>query len=401
MKKYPALIFLVFSIFFFTAHSQSYIGKNISINESALCALLKCNFKKTLTFTKGTVYIYAIDIFGKQKPSSDSSSAYLFIFKDKQKIVRDMSIQFITQDTDASYFITFERLAKDISARKVEILNKEPNPDKYRMPSLKGGKSRVLLPEAYNILSDAIGLSLVEDESVEVSSLALDSKTHLEFMIVHTKNAGMIVLRLVDNDYLNTSPLQLYDDPWSRALPDKADQSKNDPIQIMSLPGEFLRFTMGRIAKTIDMRHKISNSCGGELYSGIKDKPIPNLVGSVRVIDEIKFNGLWYITLSISDVGNCQYRGFNGMCGAGGNHDLIWLKFDKSLKLLKTQMVTITSCFRSIEQFSPGFSYDGSQKLEMNQGRLEITFGPESGKADSKVVYSHRAPNLGLLVSRL
>ncbi len=123
-----------------------------------------------------------------------------------------------------------------------------------------------------------------------------------------------------------------------------AVQSLKDPIRIASLNDGQFRFVKGRARTVYDLKSNISG-CSGRLFDGGTGQ---KLGGSVRarVLDQTFKSGFGYVLMQVTTNTGCNVQ---GMCGAGLSEDVIWLKFNSSLKLIARKSAMVEDCATDTE----------------------------------------------------
>ena len=184
-----------------------------------------------------------------------------------------------------------------------------------------------------------------------------------------------------------------------------AAQSAKDPVRIAGSSGGKLKLTLGRTLHTVNLSANLSG-CWGAVYDGADRKSKPSaVVLAPRVLDQVQKNGLWYVTVQVSLNGGCNV---NGMCGASTTVNVIWLKLDQKLALLKQQFSVVQNCVNQTEltQWVGRGNNDvenADPKLELRNGMLDVTFEindyANKMQTISKLRYEHRAPEKGLQIS--
>lgn len=180
-------------------------------------------------------------------------------------------------------------------------------------------------------------------------------------------------------------------------------QSKKDPIQITGLQDAQLRFQLGRHSSTLDLSADL-NGCWTAIFDATDSKTPPaKVVLYPRVLDEVLKAGFWYVTLQINLNGGCNVQGY---CGAGSVTQVLWFKYDRSLRAVKRQSVMVSDCATNIEllKFTGRGGFDDiNTELEMRRGVLELSFerADFSTKINtvSRLVYDRRLPEKGLVIS--
>jgi hypothetical protein len=180
-----------------------------------------------------------------------------------------------------------------------------------------------------------------------------------------------------------------------------AVQNPRDPIQITSLNDGQFRFARGRTRTVYDLKSSLSG-CYGALFDGATGQ---KLGGSVRarVLDQTAQKGFWYVVMQVTTNTGCNVQ---GMCGAGLSEDVIWLKFDATLKLLARQAAMVEDCRTSMELSR----FDGKRKegegviLETRAGVLSLDSKLSNFEKKTATLttlrYDRRTPDRGLVISR-
>ncbi len=181
----------------------------------------------------------------------------------------------------------------------------------------------------------------------------------------------------------------------------RATQSASDPIRITSLDDGRFRFARGETQVVHNFQANLSG-CAGTLYDGATGQEYGGSVRA-RVLDETHQGKLWYVVMQVTTNTGCNVQ---GMCGAGTSLDVIWLKFDANLKLLKKQAVMLEDCRSStvLTRFD-GKSTDGQDTaLEMRNGVLSLQSSRDDyAKKTTSLLslrYDRRTPERGLVILR-
>jgi hypothetical protein len=182
-----------------------------------------------------------------------------------------------------------------------------------------------------------------------------------------------------------------------------AVQSKSDPIKVFGQANGKLRFALGRNSRTLTVGDELAG-CSSKMFDGGDPKTPPyTVVLEPRVIDQVQRKGFWYVTLQINLIGGCN---INGLCGAGGASNVLWVKFDPALNILTHKTVIISDCRSNLEltRFTGRGGTDGIEtELEMRNGKLELVFEDLDYSANTKLVttlrYDRHQPHKGLVVS--
>ena len=178
-----------------------------------------------------------------------------------------------------------------------------------------------------------------------------------------------------------------------------AEQSRTDLIRIMAQTGGRFVFTQGQRKTVLNLQNSITG-CTTQTYilgSNLRD----DVHYGVRVLDEVSKDGFQYVVLQVSAPPNCNV---NGVCGAGANNDVLWLKFDSRLGLLSKQAENVEDCQRNKSLISAPPRPDSFSPLNMQGGvlslRLEETDFAANSTRRTALRYDRRVPERGLVVSK-
>jgi hypothetical protein len=188
---------------------------------------------------------------------------------------------------------------------------------------------------------------------------------------------------------------------FAQSSSQRATQSASDPIRITSLNDGRFRFAQRATQLVYNFQADLSG-CAGTLYDGATGEKYGGSVRA-RVLDETNRGKLWYVVMQVTTNSGCNVQ---GMCGAGVSVDVIWLKFDATLKLFKKQAVMVEDCRSSTEltRFD-GKSVDGQDTaLEMRNGVLNLQSSRNDyDKKTTSVLslrYDRRTPERGFVISK-
>ncbi|WP_407570117.1 hypothetical protein [Deinococcus altitudinis] len=188
--------------------------------------------------------------------------------------------------------------------------------------------------------------------------------------------------------------------PSALAASQPAVQAASDPVRVTSLNNGRFRLRQGRVGTVIDLNSSV-NGCTGQLYDGGTGEKY-NVGVDVRVLDEVNRAGSWYLLMQVDTGPNCNVQ---GMCGAGTNTDLIWLKLSPGLKVVAKQAEMVENCQTGAaltDLNGRGASDDDDVvKLGLRGGVLNLTsvsqdYGNNT-QARVTLRYDRRTPERGLL----
>ena len=183
----------------------------------------------------------------------------------------------------------------------------------------------------------------------------------------------------------------------------RAAQSPKDPIQITSLDDGRFKFIKGSRSAVYSLQANI-HGCTGQIFDfGTGEK----FGGSVRarVPDQVSKPGLVYVVMQVTTNTGCNVQ---GMCGAGTTTDLIWLKFDTSLKVITRASAMVADCATSTSitelNGKPAPELEDTElKLEMRGGILQLKYQDDDSTNKITTVttlrYNHQTPERGLVIS--
>lgn len=192
--------------------------------------------------------------------------------------------------------------------------------------------------------------------------------------------------------------------PASLAASQPAVQSASDPIRVTSQGDGSFRLRQGKIGAVIDLNSSI-NGCTGQLFDGGTGEKYNGGV-DVRVLDEVNRAGSWYLLMQVDTGPNCNVE---GMCGAGTDTDLIWLRLSPGLKVVAKQAEMVENCQTDLtltDLNGRGASDDDDAvKLGLRGSVLNLTsvsqdYGNNT-QARVTLRYDRRTPERGLLRTKI
>ena len=187
--------------------------------------------------------------------------------------------------------------------------------------------------------------------------------------------------------------------PASLAASQPAVQSASDPVRVTSQGDGRFRLRQGKIGAVIDLNSSISG-CTGQLFDGGTGEKYNGGV-DVRVLDEVNRAGSWYLLMQVDTGPNCNVQ---GLCGAGTNTDLIWLRLSPGLKVVAKQAEMVENCQTDLTLSTlngRGAVGDDAVKLGLRGGTLNLTSESQdygnNTRARVTLRYDRRTPERGLL----
>lgn len=177
-----------------------------------------------------------------------------------------------------------------------------------------------------------------------------------------------------------------------------AQQSRQDPVRVTAFPQGMFRLSSGQVTSSVDLKAQLSG-CSSGLYDGSDPKSRPaGGEADTRVVDLVKKGGAWYLTFGATLQGGCNVQ---GMCGAGTDTTLVWLKLTPALRVIARQSAVIEHCSGGLGVTSvagkPG------DTLKLSGGLLDVvSVKPDFDKKIdilTTVRYRHAAPEKGMGVS--
>jgi hypothetical protein len=131
--------------------------------------------------------------------------------------------------------------------------------------------------------------------------------------------------------------------------------------------GKF-RLTSGKVSSVINLSKDVSGCF--LLYDGSDPKSKKSDATSFDLIDSVRKNGSIYLLLLATAGGNCNVQ---GQCGATEDWTLVWLKLNKSMKVLAKKAAVVQSCrYSNIELESELETAETPFKLV--NGKLKVEF---------------------------
>jgi hypothetical protein len=184
-----------------------------------------------------------------------------------------------------------------------------------------------------------------------------------------------------------------------------AQQSRGDAVRVTAFPKGMFRLSSGKLAANVNLRDQLSG-CWSGTYDGSDPNSRPSGgEAQTRVIDLVRKSGAWYLTFQATLQGGCNVQ---GMCGAGTDTTLIWLKLTPALKMVGRQAEVIEDCAGnvSIDHYTgmkAGQTEPSETRLELQGGLLEVVPTTPTSAPDTTtyttVRYQHAFPEQGLKVS--
>lgn len=197
-----------------------------------------------------------------------------------------------------------------------------------------------------------------------------------------------------------------------------SQQSSRDAVRLSGLPGGVFQFSQGRQRGQTDLSQQL-HGCTSATYDPTAPDfqgfdivtGVPGAALGTRVIDLVQRGGRWYLTFQVSVPPNCNVQ---GMCGAGTNIDLVWLKLSPSLKVLGKQVEVVEDCRSDTNAQDYTGTKDsreassGQPLLELRVGQLRLTrdtahYGADGAQTHQRqrLSYSRAAPQQGIRVGPL
>jgi hypothetical protein len=182
-----------------------------------------------------------------------------------------------------------------------------------------------------------------------------------------------------------------------------AQQSREDQVRVTAFPKGVFRLSSGRVVSTVNLKAQLSG-CSSGLYDASDPKSRPaGGEADTRVVDLVKKGGAWYLTFGATLQGGCNVQ---GMCGAGTDTTLVWLKLTPALRVIARQAAVVENCSGGLGVTSvagkPGDTLE-LHGLELSGGLLNVvSVKPNFDKKIdilTTVRYRHAAPEKGLSVS--
>ncbi|MGY2894173.1 hypothetical protein [Deinococcus sp. UYEF24] len=190
--------------------------------------------------------------------------------------------------------------------------------------------------------------------------------------------------------------------PSALAAARPAVQAASDPIRVTALNDGQFRLRQGKLSTVVDLNSSVSG-CTGQLFDGGTGEKYNGGVDA-RVLDEVNRAGAWYLLMQVDTGPNCNVE---GMCGAGTNTDLIWLRLSPGLKVVAKQAEMVENCQTSATltdlngRGAPGDSDTDAVKLALRGGALNLTSVSQNYGDNTQVRvtlrYDRRTPERGLL----
>ena len=184
-----------------------------------------------------------------------------------------------------------------------------------------------------------------------------------------------------------------------------AQQSRQDPVRVTAFPQGVFRLTSGRLSSTVNLKEEIAG-CTTGIYDLTDPESRPSGgEADTRVLDLVRKGDAWYLTFQATLNSGCNVQ---GMCGAGSDTTLVWLKLTPALKVAAKQAEVIEDCAANIgidryTGMKTGATEPYATRLELRGGRLEVvSVQPDyDRKLDTLTTlsYRHAAAERGFLVS--
>ncbi len=174
-------------------------------------------------------------------------------------------------------------------------------------------------------------------------------------------------------------------------------------LQIRYLQAGKLRLSNGKLTQTLDLSNDFSGCL--QQYDGWSDPKGRKRFdsSSIEILDKTRKDGFYYIILGARLGSNCNVQ---GMCGAGTNYTLVWLKLNAKLEIEKKQAEVVEDCRADLIMTEPESDYEsGKSNLKLIKGVLQVKYEKTDYREKASTVisyqlkYDRNSPEQGFIVS--